>query len=125
MDKMQRLLIVDDDPNNIFALKSVLLSRNFKVTTVQNGFEALRLLEQNEGNIQIVLMDMMMPVMDGYAATQAIRRLPQGDKLKVIALTAKVLQQDRQKCLDAGADDYCPKPVDIDYLMAIIKQYNY
>jgi CheY-like chemotaxis protein len=115
-----RVLIVDDDPRNIFALKATLRSRSYECITCDNAKDALRLLEKSD-RPDVVLMDMMMPEMDGYEAIPLIRRLPGGDKLRVIAVTGQAMADDRQKCLDAGADEYVPKPVDVDRLLTLIE----
>jgi len=113
------ILIIDDDQRNIFALTAVLRSRGFTVQSASSAREGLHLLEQNQG-IKVVLMDIMMPEMDGYEAIIAIRRNERFKGIKLIAVTAQAMVGDREKCLAAGADAYISKPVDIDRLMEIL-----
>ena len=115
------VLIVDDDIRNSFSLGSVLERKGIDVLTAQNGEEALELLEDEDYTIDLVLMDIMMPVMDGYEAIKNIRTASQVKEVPIIALTAKALKEDRQKCLDAGASDYLAKPLDIDQLFSMMR----
>ncbi|MEQ9286060.1 MAG: response regulator [Cyclobacteriaceae bacterium] len=112
MTKQKTILIVDDDERNIFALEAVLRSRGFETSTAANGELALETLTSRP-NIDLVLMDIMMPIMDGYEAMRAIRDNKSIKNIPVIALTAKAMKGDKLKCLEAGANDYCAKPVDI------------
>lgn len=121
MSQKLHLLIVDDDDINIFALKAVLLSRSYIVSSVTSGQEAIDLLLKPH-TIDVVLMDIMMPEMDGYQAIDKLRNEHGMVTLKIIALTAKAMKGDREKCLEVGADAYCSKPVDIDELESIIKK---
>ena len=116
----RRILIVEDDVRNVFALSSVLEPRGAKVEIARNGHEALEHLRQNPG-VDLVLMDIMMPVMDGLEATREIRKQPQFAKLPIIALTAKAMIDDREKCLEAGANDYIAKPLDVDKLLSLAR----
>jgi len=116
----QKVLIVDDDVRNIFALGSVLERHGMGVATAQTGKEALALLERTP-DIAIVLMDIMMPEMDGYQTTQLIRKQPSLRRLPIVALTAKAMKGDREKCLQAGASDYLAKPVNTDQLLATLR----
>lgn len=116
------VLVVDDDMRNTFALSKVLRAKGLNVLMAQDGLKALSQLAEKP-EIDLVLMDIMMPGMDGYAAIQEIRKQARFLKLPVIALTAKAMLGDRDKCLAAGADDYLSKPVDIDDLMAMMRQY--
>ena len=116
----RRILIVEDDVRNVFALSSVLEPRGAKVEIARNGREALEHLRQNPG-VDLVLMDIMMPVMDGLEATREIRKQPQFAKLPIIALTAKAMIDDREKCLEAGANDYIAKPLDVDKLLSLAR----
>ena len=109
-------LIVDDDMRNMFALSKALRSHGLKVVMAQDGPKALTQLD-NSPEISIVLMDIMMPGMDGYEAMQKIRAQQRWQKLPIIAVTAKAMTGDREKCLAAGANDYCPKPIDVDELV--------
>jgi len=116
----RRILIVEDDVRNVFALTSVLEPRGAKVEIARNGREALEHLRQNPG-VDLVLMDIMMPVMDGLQATRELRKQPQFAKLPIIALTAKAMIDDREKCLEAGANDYIAKPLDVDKLLSLAR----
>ncbi len=118
--KGKKVLVVDDDMRNIFALSSALQSYNLVVETANDGEEAISKLESMDG-IDIVLMDIMMPKMDGYEATRYIRTKSKWSKLPVIALTAKAMSDDREKCIAAGANDYITKPVDMDRLISLIQ----
>ena len=114
------MLVVDDDTRNIFALSSALERRNMNVLTATTGQEAISILERSP-EVAIVLMDIMMPGMDGYETTREIRRQPLLRNLPVLALTAKAMQGDREKCLEAGANDYLSKPIDIDKLLSMMR----
>ena len=118
----KKILIVDDDPRNIFALKATLKSRSFDCISCNDAIEALKLLEGNE-KVDVVLMDMMMPEMDGYEAIPLIKNLPNRQETPVIAVTAQAMFGDREKCIRAGADDYISKPVDLDKLLVILDRY--
>jgi len=118
--KGKKVLIVDDDMRNIFALSSALQSYDFVVEIAGDGEEAIAKLEEIS-DIDIVLMDIMMPKMDGYEATRYIRKQSKWSKLPVIALTAKAMMDDREKCIAAGANDYITKPVDIDRLISLMQ----
>ncbi|MEV8096055.1 HAMP domain-containing protein [Kitasatospora sp. NPDC085879] len=118
----QRVLIVDDDIRNVFALTSVLEEYGLTVLYAENGREGIEVLEQHE-DVALVLMDIMMPEMDGYATTEAIRRMPQFAGLPIIALTAKAMKGDREKSLEAGANDHVTKPVETDHLLAVMRQW--
>lgn len=120
----KRLLLVEDDIRNIFALTNVLQSNGLDVAFAENGREALELLEQDAG-FDLVLMDIMMPEMDGYQTMKAIRGMPQFEKLPIIALTAKAMKEDRQRCIEAGASDYISKPIDVDKLLSLLKVWLY
>jgi len=116
----RQVLIVDDDLRNIFALSSVLERQQMTVLFAENGREGISALESNE-SVDIVLMDIMMPEMDGYDTTRAIRRIPKFADLPIITLTAKAMKGDREKCIAAGASDYITKPVDVDQLLALMR----
>ena len=115
-----KMLIVDDDIRNIYSLTSVLESYDVEVVHAENGKDGILILEQTPG-IDVALIDIMMPDMDGYETMQQIRKLPELAELPLIAVTAKAMKGDRQKCLDAGASDYIAKPVDIDLLLALLR----
>jgi CheY-like chemotaxis protein len=116
------VLLVDDDVRNVFALSSVLERRGMKVLAANTGQEAIERLEQ-EPQPAIVLMDIMMPGMDGYQTMQAIRRRPAHRRLPIIALTAKAMKGDRERCLEAGASDYLAKPVNTDQLLSALRMW--
>lgn len=120
--KSKNILVVDDDIRNIFALTTILERQDMKVISAENGYEALSILENNT-NIDIILMDIMMPVMDGYETTRAIRKMPQYAKMPIIALTAKAMKGDREECLEAGASDYITKPVNSAQLLSMIRSW--
>jgi CheY-like chemotaxis protein len=115
-----KMLIVDDDIRNIYSLTSVLESYDVEVLHAERGKDGILILEQTPG-IDAALIDIMMPDMDGYETMQQIRKLPGLADLPLIAVTAKAMKGDRQKCLDAGASDYIAKPVDIDLLLALLR----
>ena len=114
------VLLVDDDMRNTFALSKALRQQGMEVIKADNGQFALERLDSTEG-IELVIMDIMMPVMDGYEATRRIRAQQRFKHLPVIALTAKAMREDRQKCMEAGANDYLAKPVDVDRLLSMIR----
>ncbi|MER6225410.1 HAMP domain-containing protein [Streptomyces sp. 900105755] len=118
----EKVLIVDDDIRNVFALTSVLEQHGLSVLYAENGREGIEVLEQHD-DVAVVLMDIMMPEMDGYATTNAIRRMPQFAGLPIIALTAKAMKGDREKAIESGASDYVTKPVDPDHLLAVMEQW--
>jgi CheY-like chemotaxis protein len=116
----KKVLIVDDDMRNIFALSTVLHDQGMQMISANNGREAIRLVKQETG-IDIVLMDIMMPEMDGITTMQEIRKLPEKKDLPIIAVTAKAMKGDREKCIRAGAWDYLSKPVDTVHLLAVLR----
>jgi signal transduction histidine kinase/DNA-binding response OmpR family regulator/HAMP domain-containing protein len=116
----KKALIVDDDMRNIFALATVLDDQGMIIVSADNGREAIRLVE-TDPTIDIVLMDVMMPEMDGLTTMQEIRKLPRGKELPMVAVTAKAMKGDRQKCIEAGAWDYLSKPVDPSNLLAVLR----
>jgi CheY-like chemotaxis protein len=115
-------LLVDDDARNIFALSSVLERRGMKVLTATTGSEAVAIVESRP-DVSIVLMDIMMPGMDGYETMQVIRADPAFRRLPIIALTAKAMKGDREKCLEAGASDYLAKPVNTEQLLSALRMW--
>ena len=129
----KRVLVVDDDARNLFAITTILEQHEMLVTYAENGQQALDRLAQasdaadaeGQSGFDIVLMDIMMPEMDGYEATRRIRAQPQHEKLPIIALTAKAMQGDREKCIQAGASDYITKPVDSDQLLSLLRVWLY
>ena len=120
----KKVLIVDDDMRNVYALATVLEDQDMEVVCGVNGKEGLKTLAQHD-DIAIVLMDIMMPEMDGYEAMQQIRKHPQNRKLPIIALTAKAMKGDKAKCIEAGANDYLSKPVDTDKLISLMRVWLY
>jgi CheY-like chemotaxis protein/signal transduction histidine kinase/CHASE3 domain sensor protein len=121
----RRILVVEDDVRNIFALSKVLEPRGAKVEIARNGREALDALERSSvaagTNVDLILMDIMMPEMDGLTAMREIRKRPEWQKLPIIALTAKAMKDDQEKCLQAGANDYIAKPLDVDKLLSLVR----
>lgn len=118
------VLIADDDVRNIFSLTKALEQHKMKVLAATDGKEALQILKENP-LVDIVLMDMMMPEMDGYESTREIRKIPAYKHLPVLAVTAKAMMGDREKCISAGASDYISKPVDIDQLISLLRVWLY
>lgn len=119
----KRILLVDDDVRNVFALSSVLEGYRMDVTFAENGKEAIDILQHED--FDLVLMDMMMPEMDGYEAMRIIRQIPAYEKLPIIALTAKAMKDDRAKCIEAGASDYVKKPIQTDQLLSLMRVWLY
>jgi CheY-like chemotaxis protein len=115
-----KVLLVDDDVRNIFALGAVLERHGMDVVTATTGLEGISLLEKTP-DIAVVLMDIMMPEMDGYQTIQLIRKKAAFRRLPIVALTAKAMKGDREKCLDAGASDYLAKPVNTEQLLATLR----
>jgi hypothetical protein len=122
--KDKRILIVDDDVRNVFALTSVLEANGMEVIYAENGKEAIEALHRDSG-VHLMLMDIMMPELDGYEATRAIRSEEQFRQLPIIALTAKAMKGDREKAIAAGASDYIAKPVDTDQLLSLMRVWLY
>ncbi len=120
----KRALVVDDDVRNIFALTSLLERHQMEVVYAENGKDAVEILESTPG-IDIVLMDVMMPEMDGYETTRAIRKKAKFKQLPIIALTAKAMKGDRENCIGAGASDYIAKPVDTEQLLSLLRVWLY
>src|SRR5688572_3177348 len=116
------VLIVDDDVRNIFALSSVLERRGMRVLTASTGTEAIEILAKTP-DVAIVLMDIMLPAMDGHQTTRAIRQNPRLRRLPIVALTAKAMKGDREKCVEAGASDYLAKPVDTGQLLSALRMW--
>jgi CheY-like chemotaxis protein len=114
------VLVVDDDVRNLFTLTTVLERYKIDVVTAESGLEALAILNKNP-KVEMVLMDIMMPEMDGYETTRKIRSDLNNTTLPIIAVTAKAMKGDRQKCIEAGASDYIVKPVKIDQLLSLVR----
>jgi two-component system cell cycle response regulator DivK len=115
----QKILIIDDDERNIFALKAVLTAKKFNCVAASGGLQALDIVKQHR-DITIALVDMMMPDMDGYEFMTLVRKIPSLSALQLVALTAQAMVGDKEKCLAAGANAYISKPVDIDILLEIL-----
>jgi CheY-like chemotaxis protein len=118
------VLIVDDDVRNLFALTTAFERYNMNVITAESGQEAIDILSEGK-HVDMLLMDIMMPAMDGYETTQKIRREHKNNNLPIIAVTAKAMKGDREKCIDAGASDYITKPVKIDQLLSLMRVWLY
>jgi len=116
-----RILVVDDEPGNLFLLEGLLSEEGFEVITALNGKDAITLAKSELPDV--VLLDIMMPQMDGYQTIGVIRENPSFARLPIIALTAKAMKGDREKCLDAGASDYLAKPVNTDQLLATLRNW--
>ena len=117
-------MIADDDVRNIFSLTKALEIHGMTVIPAMDGKEALKALDKNP-EIDVVLMDMMMPEMDGYESIREIRSMPQYRNLPVLAVTSKAMMGDREKCIAVGASDYISKPVDIDQLISLLRVWLY
>jgi CheY-like chemotaxis protein len=120
----RKVLVVDDDARNIFALATVLENQEMEVISAMNGRQAIELIE-NTPDLSVVLMDIMMPEMDGYETMHEIRKNPRFRTLPILALTAKAMKGDREKCLGAGASDYIAKPVNTDQLLSLLRVWLY
>ncbi|MBN8853441.1 MAG: HAMP domain-containing protein [Sphingobacteriales bacterium] len=121
----KNVLVVDDDVRNLFALTTVFERYNINVITAESGREAINIINDDRQKIDMVLMDIMMPEMDGYETTQKIRREHKNSTLPIIAVTAKAMKGDRQKCIEAGASDYITKPLKIDQLLSLMRVWFY
>ncbi|AOZ93478.1 response regulator [Paenibacillus crassostreae] len=120
----KKILLVDDDIRNVYALSSVLESYQMEVVFAENGKDALEILDK-QSDFDLILMDMMMPEMDGYEAMRQIRRIPEFGNLPIIALTAKAMKEDRSKCIEAGASDYVKKPIQTEQLLSLMRVWLY
>ncbi|RZL37998.1 MAG: response regulator, partial [Pedobacter sp.] len=118
------VLIADDDVRNIFSLTKALEQHQMKVLPAVDGKDALKVLAENP-KVDVVLMDMMMPELDGYQTTREIRKIPTYKQLPILAVTAKAMMGDREKCIAAGASDYISKPVDVDQLVSLLRVWLY
>ena len=122
MPSNEHILIVDDDTRNIFALSAVLKSRGYSCLSANNVSDALTFLEERK-DIGVILLDMMMPEMDGYEAIPLVKEIDDLKKIPIIAVTAQAMMGDKERCLEAGADGYISKPVNVDELVAMLKRY--
>jgi len=120
----RKVLVVDDDARNIFALTTVLENHEMDVVSATNGRQAIELIDSTP-DLGVVLMDIMMPEMDGYETMREIRKDPRFRTLPILALTAKAMKGDREKCLQAGASDYIAKPVNTDQLLSLLRVWLY
>jgi len=120
----KKVLLVDDDIRNIFAMTSILEGHSMSVISAENGREAISLLHGTP-SIDIVLMDIMLPEMDGYETIRAIRGSAGFKNLPIIAVTAKAMKGDREKCIEAGASDYVAKPIDTEHLLSLLRVWLY
>ena len=120
----KKVLIVDDDIRNIFAMTSVLERFKMEVVSAENGRDAIELLTA-QGDIDIVLMDIMLPMMDCYTTIRAIREIEEFSDLPIVAVTAKAMKGDREKCIEAGASDYVAKPIDTEHLLSLLRVWLY
>ena len=120
----KKVLLVDDDMRNIFSLGGLLEERGLNVFTAKNGQEALDFLAENPG-IDILLTDIMMPGMDGYELIQKVRAQDKYARLPILALTAKAMKTDRERCMEVGATDYLSKPINIDRLLSTLRVWLY
>jgi CheY-like chemotaxis protein len=116
----RKILVVDDDARNIFALTSLLENQEMDVVSTTSGRSAVEILQKTP-DLSMVLMDIMMPDMDGYETMRIIRQVPEFRTIPILALTAKAMKGDREKCLDAGASDYIAKPVNTDQLLSLMR----
>lgn len=119
----KKILIVDDDNRNIFALTAMLRSKGFDCVSSISAKDAIEVLN-GTGHVDAVLLDMMMPDMDGYEAIPNIKRIQKLKHVPVIAVTAQAMTGDKEKCLEAGADDYISKPIDVDKLLHVLAKYK-
>lgn len=121
MNNEKEILIIDDDSKNIFALSAVLKAKKFQCISALSAHQGLKMLSSNK-NVGVVLMDMMMPEMDGYEAIEKMKSDHELKDIPVIAITAQAMTGDREKCMEAGADGYISKPVDVDELLQLLNQ---
>ena len=123
MENRKKILLVDDDHRNIFALRLTLMAKGFSCICVQEAKDAIETVQQHPDEIGMVLMDMMMPGMDGYEAIAVMKEHQLTAGIPVVAVTAQVMAGDKEKCLAAGAVDYLSKPIDVDQLLTVINKH--
>ena len=121
----KHILVVDDDMRNAYVLSKLLREKGLKVQIASSGHKALDMLASQASSIDLVLMDIMMPEMDGYETIRRIRAQAEFRKLPILALTAKAMKGDAEKCIAAGANDYLSKPVDVDRLFSMLRVWLY
>ena len=117
------ILIIDDDSRNIFALSAVLRSKGYRTLSAPSAQEGIILMKREKG-VSVVFLDMMMPEMDGYQALGILKEDPELAQVPVFAVTAQAMVGDRERCLEAGADEYIPKPIDVDLLLGLLKAHK-
>lgn len=117
----KKVIVIDDDSRNIFALTATLRAKGYECLSFHDATEAINTLK--EQSCDIILIDMMMPKMDGYEAIPKIRQIQGKEHTPIIAVTAQAMMGDKEKCIDAGADDYIAKPIDVDRLLSILKEH--
>lgn len=122
MNQQKKIIIIDDDERNIFALNAVLKAKGYNCVTASSARQGLSLL-QEQHDIQLALVDMMMPDMDGYEMITEMRKKPSLKTLPVIAVTAQAMLGDKEKCIETGADNYISKPINVDALVKILGEY--
>ncbi len=119
----KRILIVDDDMRNVFALSRILKDNGIQITIAEDGQKAVDILKKTKKKFDLILMDIMMPIKNGLETTKEIRQMKTHAKTSIIALTAKAMKEDREKCMKAGTNDYITKPVDIEKLLSVMKDW--
>lgn len=123
MEKENSILLIDDDNRNIFALSAVLRAKGYKIVSAPSAQEGIERMRSDKG-IKVVLLDMMMPDMDGYEALHILKNDSELSAIPVFAVTAQAMVGDRERCLEAGADEYISKPVDVDFLLQLLKAHK-
>ena len=118
MDEGKKILIIDDDPRNIFALKLTLQAKGYSCLSATSAPEGIKIAAMQD--VGTILMDMMMPEMDGYQAIAELRKMPEMAGMPIVAVTAQAMVGDKEKCLEAGADAYISKPIDVDLLLQVL-----
>ena len=123
MDNQKKIIIIDDDDRNIFALNAVLRAKGYQCVGATSGEEGLKMLRTEPEQFGIVLVDIMMPEMDGYQVISRIKKEPELQKIPLVAVTAQAMVGDREKCLESGADNYISKPINVDKLLNILREH--
>ena len=122
MDQQKEILVIDDEPKNIFALKLTLRARGYGCLTANSAKEGIEIVLNNPSAIGLILMDMMMPEMDGYEAIAVLKKDDRSAGIPVVAVTAQAMAGDKEKCMASGATDYLAKPIDVDKLLVVIQE---